>query len=198
MKVNLGDDDQTPKPLKQTRANSLLMTGNITGDGDIKDANGDANLQPSAFVEIAAGNTANKTDAQNASKSKMKTGAQLTRLVNKKLAEAIKFRPIKPRSPYLNGKVECSQRTDLEEFYSTVDLQDTKLQQKLRDWQDYYNEFRPHGSLGSKTPWEKWTELVMKTPYQDEVEAAVDESKERLRLQNYKDDLYWQNLKLSL
>ena len=38
----------------------------------------------------------------------------------------------------------------------------------------------------------------MKTPYQDEVEAAFDESKERLRLQNYKDDLYWQKLKLSL
>ena len=90
LKVNLGDGDQTPKPLKQTRANSLLMTGNISGDGDIKDADGDANLQPSAFIEIAAGNTANKTDAQNASKSKMKTGAQLTRLVNKKLAEAIK------------------------------------------------------------------------------------------------------------
>ena len=90
LKVNLGDGDQTPKPLKQTRANSRLVTGNISGDGDLKDADGDANLQPSAFVEIAAGNTANKMDAQNAPKSKMKTGAQLTRLVNKKLAEAIK------------------------------------------------------------------------------------------------------------
>ena len=90
LKVNLGDGDQTPKPLKQTRANSVLMTGNIAGDGDIKDADADANLQPSAFVEIAAGRAANKTDAKNASKSKMKTGAQLTRLVNKKLAEAIK------------------------------------------------------------------------------------------------------------
>lgn len=60
---------------------------------------------------------------------------------------AIKFRPIKPRSPHLNGKVERSQRTDLEEFYPTVDLQDSELTQKLRDWQDYYNEFRPHGSL---------------------------------------------------
>ncbi len=103
---------------------------------------------------------------------------------------AIKFRPIKPRSPHLNGKVERSQRTDLEEFYPTVDLQDSELRQKLRDWQDYYNEFRPHGSLDSKTPWEKWNELSMKTPYQDEVEAAFDESKERLRLQNYRDDLY--------
>lgn len=89
LKVNLGDDE-TPKPLKQTRANSLLMTGNIGGDGDLTDAERNANLQPSAFIEIAAGNTNNKTDAQNSSKSKMKTGEQLTRLVNKKLAEAIK------------------------------------------------------------------------------------------------------------
>src|SRR5581483_9209690 len=34
----------------------------------------------------------------------------------------IKFRPLKPVSPHLNGKVERSQRTDLEEFYATVDL----------------------------------------------------------------------------
>ncbi len=47
---------------------------------------------------------------------------------------AIKFRPIKPRSLHLNGKVERSQRTDLEEFYPTLDLQDSELRQKLRDW----------------------------------------------------------------
>ncbi|MDQ4119991.1 MAG: IS481 family transposase [Acidobacteriota bacterium] len=117
----------------------------------------------------------------------------------KKLKEyAIKFRPIKPRSPHLNGKVERSQRTDLEEFYPTVDLKDPDLRQKLADWQDYYNEFRPHGSLGGKTPREKWGELFMQTPYHDEVEAMFDESKERLRLQNYRDDLYCQKLKLSL
>jgi hypothetical protein len=34
----------------------------------------------------------------------------------------IKFRPLKPASPHLNGKVERSQRADLEEFYPTVDL----------------------------------------------------------------------------
>ncbi len=89
LKVNLGDEE-TPKPLKQTRANSRLVTGNLSNDGDLQDAERNANLQPTAFVEIAAGNAGNKTDAQNASKSKMKTGAQLTRLVNKKLAEAIK------------------------------------------------------------------------------------------------------------
>ena len=30
---------------------------------------------------------------------------------------AIKFRPVRPASPHLNGKVERSQRTDLDEFY---------------------------------------------------------------------------------
>jgi len=40
----------------------------------------------------------------------------------KRMEYGIKFRPIKPRSPYLNGKVEKSQRTDLDEFYSTVDI----------------------------------------------------------------------------
>ena len=61
----------------------------------------------------------------------------------------IKFRPIKPASPHLNGKVERSQRTDLEEFYATVDLKSPDLPDRLREWQDYYNQFRPHGSLVS-------------------------------------------------
>ena len=68
---------------------------------------------------------------------------------------AIKFRPIKPRSPHLNGKVERSQKTDWEEFYSTVDFTATDLNEKLRQWQDYYNHERPHGSLGNQTPWER-------------------------------------------
>ena len=43
--------------------------------------------------------------------------------VQQRLMEwAIKFGPIKPRSPHLNGKVERSQKTDLHEFWSTVDL----------------------------------------------------------------------------
>jgi hypothetical protein len=87
LKVNLGDDAPV-KPTKQTRANSLLMTGNI-GDTDLKDAETNTNPSQNAFVEITDGNK-NKADAQNNSKSKMKTGAQLTRQVNKKLAEAIK------------------------------------------------------------------------------------------------------------
>lgn len=33
------------------------------------------------------------------------------------MSECIKFRPIPPRSPHLNGKVERSQLTDLNEFW---------------------------------------------------------------------------------
>jgi transposase InsO family protein len=68
---------------------------------------------------------------------------------------AIKFRPIKPRSPHLNGKVERTQKTDWEEFYSTVDLDSPNLNEKLREWQDYYNHERPHVSLKKQVPWEK-------------------------------------------
>jgi transposase InsO family protein len=68
---------------------------------------------------------------------------------------AIKFRPVKPASPHLNGKVERSQRTDLDEFYATVDLNAPDLDDRLSEWQDHYNHFRPHGSLCGLTPWEK-------------------------------------------
>ncbi|RAH95922.1 hypothetical protein DLJ53_33775 [Acuticoccus sediminis] len=40
---------------------------------------------------------------------------------------SIRFRPIRPRSPHLNGKVERVQRTALEEFWPTVDLKDPEL-----------------------------------------------------------------------
>jgi len=100
----------------------------------------------------------------------------------------IKFRPIKPRSPHLNGKVERSQKTDWEEFYSRVDLADPKLKEKLREWQDYYNSERPHGSLGNQTPDEKRFDLAMQVPLWEEVIAQYDEQKERIRTQSYRND----------
>ena len=99
------------------------------------------------------------------------------------------FRPIKPHSPHLNGEVDRSQRTDLEEFWATADLASPDLAEKLMDWQCYYNEFWPRGSLGAKTPWERWGDLLWQTPYHDEVEALYDPAKERIRRQNYKIDL---------
>ena len=51
------------------------------------------------------------------------------------------------------------------------------------------NEFLPHGSLHVRTPWERYGELLLKTPFTDEVEALYDPLKERLHHQNYKLDL---------
>ncbi|MDH6123077.1 transposase InsO family protein [Kitasatospora sp. GAS204A] len=66
---------------------------------------------------------------------------------------------IKPASPHLNGKVERSHRIDAEEFYrmlAGVVIDDTGvLNDKLREWEDYYNYDRPHGALGGQTPYER-------------------------------------------
>ena len=72
---------------------------------------------------------------------------------------------IRPRTPRLNGKVERSHRVDDQEFYQLLDkngiADDIHLfNQKLREWEDYYNYHRPHGALNGQTPYER---LVAKT-----------------------------------
>lgn len=119
--------------------------------------------------------------------------------VQKKLMDySIKFRPIKPGSPHLNGKVERSQQTDLQEFYSTMDLDNPQLQNELAYWQHYYNWHRPHSSLGGKSPMDKYDELSEKTPYWGDIIDNYDPSNERIREQNYRLDLLIDKLKLCL
>ena len=66
---------------------------------------------------------------------------------------AFKFRPVKPGSPHLNGKVEHSQQTDLREFYANTDLSNFEtLKNQLKEWQFSYNYQHLHGSLKGKTP----------------------------------------------
>lgn len=103
----------------------------------------------------------------------------------------IKFRPIKPRSPHLNGKVERSQKTDKMEFYKTVNLDGdiSSLNKLLNDWEDFYNHKRPHSSLRGKTPWEKYLELENQVPIQPEVNGWFWESKHQLVPRCSK---YWQ------
>ena len=72
------------------------------------------------------------------------------------------------------------------------------MEKKLEDWQVYYNEFRPHGSLRGQTPWERWGELSLKTPFTDEAEALYNPSKERIQRQNYRMDLELRKLKASV
>jgi hypothetical protein len=54
-------------------------------------------------------------------------------------AYAIKYRPIKPASPRLNGRVERAQKTDLDEFYSTAILSDPNLAQVLGELQHFHD-----------------------------------------------------------
>jgi transposase InsO family protein len=72
---------------------------------------------------------------------------------------------IRPRTPHLNGKVERSHRVDDQEFYQLLDADGVSddihlFNEKLREWEDYYNYDRPHGALGGQTPYER---LLAKT-----------------------------------
>ena len=96
----------------------------------------------------------------------------------------IKFRPIRPRSPHLNGKVERVQRTALEEFWATADLKDPNLAPQLEAWRTFYNHHRPHSALGGGTPAERIAELAPKIPTPAAVHAAYDPSREFIRSQN--------------
>lgn len=74
---------------------------------------------------------------------------------------------IRPRTPHLNGKVERSHRVDEQEFYQLLDkdgiADDIHLyNDKLREWEDYYNYHRPHGALDGQTPYERL--LAKKVP----------------------------------
>ena len=66
---------------------------------------------------------------------------------------------IKPATPRLNGKVERSHRIDAEEFYRMLDgvvIDDTELfNDKLQEWENFYNFNRPHGGLDGQTPYER-------------------------------------------
>jgi transposase InsO family protein len=66
---------------------------------------------------------------------------------------------IKPATPRLNGKVERSHRIDQEEFYRMLEgvvIDDTELfNDRLREWETFYNFNRPHGALGGQTPYER-------------------------------------------
>jgi transposase InsO family protein len=78
-------------------------------------------------------------------------------------AQDIRHVYIRPRTPHLNGKVERSHRVDDQEFYQLLDkdgvTDDIHLfNEKLREWEDYYNYHRPHGALGGQTPYERLLE----------------------------------------
>jgi transposase InsO family protein len=67
---------------------------------------------------------------------------------------------IRPRTPRLNGKVERSHRIDDQEFYQLLDKDGISddihlFNEKLREWEDYYNYHRPHRALDGQTPYDR-------------------------------------------
>jgi transposase InsO family protein len=100
----------------------------------------------------------------------------------------IKFRPIPPRSPHLNGKVERSQATDLQEFWARHKPRAPDIGQQIEEWQFDYNWRRPHGSLGGKRPVDRLGEVASSTPENEEVAKAYDRTQERMRYRNFKVD----------
>lgn len=110
----------------------------------------------------------------------------------------IKFRPNKPASPHLNGKVERSQKTDKAEFYATVDLKCDDIEILLAEWQHYYNWDRPHSAHNGKTPVERYFEVSEQTPFSDEAQEFYQAHNEGVQLSNYRRDLEIAKLKRSL
>jgi len=69
---------------------------------------------------------------------------------------------IRPRSPHLNGKVERSHATDQEEFYQLIEYtDDIDIEEKLQEWEMFYNCQRPHAALGGQTPYEVLKERLL-------------------------------------
>jgi Integrase core domain len=92
------------------------------------------------------------------------------------------IRPIKPRLPHLNGKVERTQRADLEEFWATADLKSVDLRQRRNEWQHFWNWHRAHTSLGGRSPIDRVCELTAITPSAEAVDVAYNPAKERIRV----------------
>jgi len=101
----------------------------------------------------------------------------------------IKFRPIRPRSPHLNGKVERVQRTALDEFWSSADLTDPAVADRFAEWQHFYKAARPHSSLGDRAPAERLLQLQHMVPSVEAIHATYDPRREWARPHNYRWDM---------
>jgi hypothetical protein len=111
------------------------------------------------------------------------------------MAQAIQFRPVRPRSPHLNGKVERVQRTMLEELWATTDLQASDLDEQLSLWVHHYNWHRAHEPLQGQTPIDRVCRLADKTPLRDAVSAAYDAEKESIRVRPHAVEVTLRELK---
>jgi hypothetical protein len=111
------------------------------------------------------------------------------------MAEAIRFRPIPPRSPHLNGKVERAQRTILEEFWAATDPKSADVADQLALWVHHYNWHRSHESLQGDTPIDRVCQRVDMTPLWATVCDAYGPSRERIQVRDHAVDLALRSLK---
>jgi len=101
------------------------------------------------------------------------------------MAEAIRFRPIRPRSPHLNGKVERAQRTILEEFWAATDPKSADIAEQLALWVHHYNWHRSHESLLGDTPIDRVCQRAEMTPLWAAVCDAYEPAKESVQIRDY-------------
>jgi hypothetical protein len=94
---------------------------------------------------------------------------------------------LKPASPHLNGKVERSQRTDLEAFYATVDLSAEDLADRLIG--NRITTSFERTALWTAVQLGKSVRARVTAPLFGEVEALYDESVERIRYPDYRMNL---------
>jgi transposase InsO family protein len=111
------------------------------------------------------------------------------------MAWSVKFRPIPPRSPHLNGKVERAQRTVLEEFWATVDSRAPDVTDQLSQWVHHYNWHRPHEGLGGLCPIDRVCERAGKTPIWAEVADTYDATNERVQVREHAVEMALRQLK---
>ena len=100
------------------------------------------------------------------------------------MAWATKFQPIKPRSRHINGKIKRWQRTDLKQLWSSVDLADANIEERLDEQQTFYIQQRPHSSLNRKTPMERACELLWETPLSEVIEVPYVPHQGKIREKN--------------
>jgi len=73
--------------------------------------------------------------------------------------QGFKHGECQPHSPWQNGIIERSHRTDNEELFHRVDFKSSEERKfLLKLWEYEYNYQRPHQSLGMKTPMQVFSE----------------------------------------
>ena len=72
------------------------------------------------------------------------------------------------------------------------------MEERLDEWQFFYNWHRPHGSLMGKSPIDKVCDLLARTPYWKDVYNDYDSIREGIQEQNYQLEMRLRKLKRSL